>query len=223
MRQSVVVGPRPAIFLGLSLMASACSSFGPPDGGPVHTTTPPTLFAVTNPPRPATPCVASELKIELGSIQGAGGNLVATFWVADGSPHACLLESPARMDLLNAAGGVQLSATQSFAPVSLSADTALPLDNTITTGGLAYIGLEWPTDPNAALAQGSTSGSCPSPDFGPSAAHFTFGSSGRVDVTQLRSGSFQISICGGYVSLGVGPVHSTPVASPPPSPTHITG
>ena len=216
MRQCVVVGSRRVVFLSLSLMASACSRLGPPDGGPLHTTTQPTQAAVTNPPGSATPCVASQLRIELGNIQGATGNFVATFWVADGSRHECLLESPAVLELLNTAGTVQLSATQSFSAIALNADTALPLDNTITTGGLAYISLEWPTDANAALAQGSTSGSCPSADFVPSAAQLSFGSSGGVAVTQLHSGSSPISICGQHITLGIGPVQSTPV--PPPRP-----
>ncbi len=174
----------------------------PPPASSTEASTPETL---------APACIASQLKIELGNIQGAAGNFVATFWVADGSPRSCLLESPARMDLLDAAGRVQLSAAQSFAPLVLSADTSLPLDNTITSGGPAYIELGWPTDPNAALAQGSANGSCPTPDFVPSTARFTFGSSGGVDVDQLRSGSFQVSICGKYISMGVGPVEATAI------------
>lgn len=96
-------------------------------------------------------------------IQGAAGNWAAAYWIADISQRACVLQSPVKINLLNGAGGIRLSATTSFDVLALSANTPIPAGNTVTSGQLAYVTLFWPTDGSF------LSGHCPTADFVPAA------------------------------------------------------
>jgi len=139
-------------------------------------------------------------------MQGAVGNWAGAFWVADSSSDACALQSPARVDLIDASGQVRLSATTPFIAIPLSAGARFPAADAPPAGHLAFVTLFWPTDPNAALAMGATSGACPIPDFVPRSARFAFGDSGPITVTTLRADDGEIAICGNHISLDIGPL-----------------
>jgi len=145
----------------------------------------------------------------LKGIQGATGNWAAAFWVADSAPAACGLQSPVTVDLVNGAGNVELRATMAFAPVPLSAASAIPSGDANPAGHLAYLTLFWPTDPNAASEMGDTSGHCPTADFVPAAVEMSFGDSGVISAANLGGVDRQIAICGQRVSIqAVGPLPS---------------
>jgi hypothetical protein len=198
----------------LGALAGGCGSSRPPVAGssstavttsttamPMTTTTPSTTTLSTV---GLVACSASQLQIQLKGIQGATGNWAAAYWVADSSPRACLLRSPAKMNLLNSSGGIQLSATGTFTSLPLSADTPMPADNTVSSGQLAFLTLFWPTDADAELAQ---NGPCPTPDFVPAAIDINFGGSGAVTVPNTRIDGREVAICGQRISVAdVGPL-----------------
>lgn len=199
--------------LGL-LAAAACSGASTSAGPSASTSLPSTAMAPTVKSAPTTAlaavlstCTNDQLQGQLRGIQGATGNLVAVFWFVDTSTRPCMLRSPATMKLLNSAGEVQLSATTNISPIPLSAATTMPMPMKNPTGSehLADVALIWPTDVNAALAAGSTSGKCPTADFVPSAARISFSDS-SVTVTDLRSSTFQVAVCGSRISIGAGPL-----------------
>jgi hypothetical protein len=148
-------------------LTSTSTTSAPPTTGAVTPTTVAPMTTTTVPTATLSTaglvaCNENELEAEYKGVQGAVGNWAAGFWLVDTSPHACVLQSPARLDLLNSAGGVQLSATGSFMSIALSADTSMPPDNTVPSGQLAILSMFWPNDWDA---EGAVNGRCPSPDF----------------------------------------------------------
>lgn len=179
------------------------------DGKATYRLAPPTptpatnITAVTGPAtqKPPPLCQANQLQALLEGIQGATGNWAAGFWVVDTSAEACALRSPVRLDLLDNSGRVRLSATQTFSDsIELSARSAFPPANP-PVAQMADVTLFWPTD-------GSFSrGTCPTPDFVPSAVRIVFAGTSPITVTQLTDHLFgrRIAICGSHISiLGAG-------------------
>lgn len=178
------------------------------DGSPTTssgTTTSTTASTDHAPPTtpPPSNCRTGQINARLEGIQGATGNWAAAFWIADTAPQPCMLTAPARIDLLNSSGQVQLTASSSFSPIPLTANTAIPSDHVIRAGKLAYLSLFWPTDGSFA------GGHCPTPDFVPSAARITFGSTTSVTVTDLQASPppRTVAVCGQHISIpSVGPL-----------------
>ena len=181
---------------------------GPPTSEHVVLPAVPRVSTTARPPTTVPPpsCRQGQIPARLVAIQGATGNWTAAFWVADTSAQPCLLTSPARIDLVNRSGEVQLSATSSFSPIPLTADTSIPTDHMIKSGELASLVLFWPTDANAAAAIGRTNPSCPTPHFVPFAARISFGDTTTVTVTDLTGTMFgaphqAIALCGQQISI----------------------
>ena len=167
------------------------------------TTTTSTDHAAPPTTPPPSNCRTGQIEARLEGIQGATGNWAAAFWIADTSPQPCILTTPARIDLLNSSGQVQLTATSSFSPIPLTANTAIPSDHVVKAGKLAYLSLFWPTDGSFAR------GRCPAPDFMPSAAQITFGNTTSVTIADLQAGPppRKVAVCGQHISIpSVGPL-----------------
>lgn len=178
----------------LQVSPSAASGSSTPTTVPAGQATPPTT-------QPPTSCRKGQLQARLVGIQGATGNWAATFWIADTSPQPCLLNAPVRVDLLDASGQTQLTATSSFNSIPLTADTSIPTDHVVKSGDLAYLTLLWPTDGSFA------GGVCPTPDFVPSAARITFDGATSLNVKDLQAGPRAVAICGQHISTpSIGPL-----------------
>lgn len=168
-------------------------------------TTPTTTASLPAQPPPV--CQQGQIQGRLEGIGGAAGNWAAGFWIADSSTQPCMLAGPAGIQLLNGSGQAQLTASSSFNPIPLTANTPVPSDHVVTTGTLAYLSLFWPTDGSFA------GGSCPTPDFVPSAARITFGGTVSVTIKDLRAGPplREVAICGRHISIeSVGPLPPSP-------------
>jgi hypothetical protein len=112
------------------------------------------------------------------------------------------LQSPIEVELLDGSGTVQLHPSTTFASVPLSANTTLPAPTSNPGSGqkVADIVLFWPTDADAALQMGSTSGICPVPDFIPATLRLAFGNGASIDIPNETSGGptgmSRVAICG---------------------------
>ena len=193
-----------SVVMALPLAAcSVSSSVRPPPpttaastrlAGATTTTTPPsTVVALPE-------CRASQLHGILEGVQGATGNWAAGFWIADTSADACALWSPVRLDLIDPAGQVRLSATTSFSTIDLSARSPFPPQNP-PSGHMAYVSFLWPTDGSFAA------GACPTADFVPQAARMVFDDSTAITVSNQSADGRDIAICGSHIDdLVAGPL-----------------
>ena len=165
------------------------------------TSTPPT--SAISPGAAAASCRSDQLRAELKGLQGAAGNLVAAFWLANTSPVLCVLRSPLRLSLLDAAGDVMITAERAFTPILLSANGSVSTDAALPSGQLAVVRMSWPTDANAAASQGDPSGRCPTPEIVPQSAQIAFNDAAAISVASLRDGDQQVRICGTRVSVTI--------------------
>jgi hypothetical protein len=155
----------------------------------------------TSTTQPALPtCRADQLVIGYRGSQGATGNWVSGFEVVDTSPTACALPDEVIVQLLDQHEVVQRSATwTSPVALELSANASMPpqMENPLPHQQLAWLTLWWPTEADAALEQGSTSGYCLTPLFTPAAVRFEFEGLAPITVTDLVGDPNDVgSLCG---------------------------
>lgn len=151
--------------------ASSISSEPTSEPSTVDTTTSSTVLPVA--------CRGSQLQGRLGGIEGAAGNLVAGFWIADVSPQPCSLQSPVAVDLLDNTGAARMTGHNAFAPVPLTGSATLPADITSSVAQIATVAVEWATTANASPGD---SGQCPRPIFTPASARIMFGNGAYIIV-----------------------------------------
>lgn len=180
------------------MLLTACGS-----GHPSTQSSATTTSSATSTPLVA--CASGQIGGQLRSIQGAAGNWAAAFWFDDKSRTSCLLASPIEVQLLSSTGVAQIQTTGSFSPVALTETTPLPPPGTnLLSGELGYVGLLWPTDADAALQMGSSSGKCPMPDFIPTTVRMIFGNGASIDIPNhsvSSNGPSSMEICGGSISV----------------------
>jgi hypothetical protein len=150
---------------------------------------------------PSATCRADQLVIQYKGAQGAAGNIVSAFWIANTSGSSCSLRSTVTANLLNGSGATQLSASTTLnTPIFLAANTKMPAGNFVPTGdSLAAVGLRWPTIAMGALMMGSTSGYCPQALFSPAAVRIEFKGIAPITVSQFIATSMPsqpLSLCG---------------------------
>ena len=203
MRKAVIAG----VLIGLAgLVGCACgpttitgspvasSPTGPSAHAPVATIAASTTSTTTV---PTATCQSSQLKASLEGVQGATGNLAATFWIADTSGTPCALRSGVTVDLLDGSGTIRMSASKVLpAPIALGADGVIPPGPIVAQPGqplgLAFASLFWPTPPNVA---GSIDGRCPRPIFVPATVRISFGGVAQVIVDHPEFDGQTIAIC----------------------------
>jgi hypothetical protein len=176
------------------------STSTPTDQNSITTTTTPVTATATR-------CNADQLQIRFVGEQGATGNIVAAFWIADVLSTPCVLESSVSVELIGRNGSGQLYASRPITqPITLTGPAVVPTDNVAPTNAqLASLVLEWPTDSDTSPYFSDV---CPGGHFMPSAARFMFANGGSDLVTDLVANSLvgqgqTISICGRQFGIPV--------------------
>ena len=190
----------------MAVTLGACGS-GHPSTQRTTTTAQQSTTATTSSIIPLAARAASQLRGQLRGIQGAAGNWGAAIWIADTSSAPCALRSPVEIELLNSSGAAQLHTSATFAALPLSANTPFPppTSNPGPEQELASFVLSWPTDTDAALQMGSTSGICPMPDFIPTTLRLVFGNGASIDIPNETKGGptgmSHVDVCGSEITV----------------------
>ncbi len=124
-------------------------------------------------------CQSSQLVAHFYGTQGGAQSWLSTIDIADDSSHACALQPPATLELLNADGTSQRTLLIAMrGDIGLTAETQVPARGSGIESGtqLASILVTWPNLPNAnALLGGDGTLSCPVALFTPAVARMRFG------------------------------------------------
>jgi hypothetical protein len=197
------------VFATLALATTACggnhstfrrlaetrSTGGVPPTAPTTLTTNASGSFPSAPPATATTvsCLAGQLDGQFRGFQGATGSWFSTFWIADTSPSSCALQSVVSVELLDARGVVERTASAPLThPVELSADAAFPPQNANPppTERLVSVTVGWPT-----LAE-LAGGRCPQPMFTLTTVRIELRGSQAVTITDLSADGGIPSLCG---------------------------
>lgn len=140
---------------------------------------PPATSAPTTPTVPVSDptCTSSQLAIDYTGPQGAAGQWLSSFAIADTSAQPCALRSGVTVEFFDAQGNDRIASTQIPADVALSPDATLPPpgQRAPPKEQLGVLMLGWPTIPNAVTQlTGGVGVQCPEPLFAPQAARITF-------------------------------------------------
>src|SRR6202035_4184989 len=205
-RRLAVLGGGALVAAGListavALLSSTPSTpFRPPP--PAHA---PTTSAPTTPTVPVSDstCTSSQLAIDYTGPQGAAGQWLSSFAIADTSAQPCALRSGVTVEFFDAQGNERIASTQIPADVALSPDAPLPLPggSTPPKEQLGIVILGWPTIPNAVTQlTGGVGIECPEPLFSPQGAQITFVGLGSITVDNAPIPPNE-SICGSSVRI----------------------
>ena len=155
---------------------------------PTSTTSPPTT-TTSMVPSTIPACTASQLNGQYRGSQGAAGNLVSSFWIANSAASPCALRSSVTVELLDSAGHTRTMSHAIDSPILLSAMGIIPPlgQNPAQGQMLASLIIGWPTVPNAVEALGGTGVQCPQPLLQAHMARITFDDAEPLIVENLTN------------------------------------
>lgn len=121
--------------------------------------------------------------------QGAAGNWVSGFWIANTATSPCALRSGVTVVLANSQGDTRTATATIETPILLSPKSTIPPFAQDPTKGesLAALSLAWLTVPNAVLQLGGTGTQCPQPVFQAESVRITFTGAEPLIVTDLTT------------------------------------
>jgi hypothetical protein len=154
------------------------------------------------------------LEVQYRGSQGAAGNFVSSFWIANAAGTPCSLQTGVTIDLLDSAGNGLSAAASIESPLVLSAHSTMPSPAQDPAKGqvLGVLTVAWPTIANGALALGAAGGQCPQALFVPRSARITFAGVDPIVVDQLTNSGLPPpnsipSICGSQLFIWqIGPL-----------------
>lgn len=200
--------------MALGLALAGCSSgshktSAPPEHPPstTTTTTPPLSTTTTSTvPLSVPTCTQSQLAAQYDGFQGSTGFWFTGFVIANTASAPCALRSRVSVELLDGQGGTRTTSNAIYVPILLSAKGIIPpLGQNPAQGQLlAYLGLYWPTLPDAIDQLGGSGDVCPQPIFQPEAAEVTFADTAPLMVDGLSNPAppgADPAICGSFLRV----------------------
>ena len=134
-------------------------------------------------------CTTSQLTAEYRGSQGAAGNWVSSFWIANIAAAPCALRSSVSVELLDSDGDTRTMSHTIDSPILLTAMGIIPpLGQDPAKGqSLASLIIGWPTVQDAVAALGGTGVECPQTLFQARTARITFDRSEPLIVERLTN------------------------------------
>jgi hypothetical protein len=152
------------------------------------------------------PCTQSQLAAQYDGSQGSAGNWFSGFVIANTASAPCALRSRVSVELLDGHGGTRTTSNAIYAPILLSALGIIPPLGQDPAKGqlLAYLGLSWPTVPDAIGMLGGSGTECPRPLFQPQTAEITVANTAPLIVDGLSNSGppgAVPAVCGSFVRI----------------------
>lgn len=199
--------------LGIAL--AGCNSGSHETSAPPKHPSPPSTTTTASPlpttttsivPLSVPTCTESQLAAQYDGTQGSAGNWFTGFLIANTAPASCALRSRVTVELLNDQGGTRTTSNAIYPPILLSALGIIPPLGQKPAKGqrLAYLGVTWPTLPDAIGILGGSGVNCPQPLFQPQAAEVTFANTAPLIVDGLSNSEppgAVPAICGSFIRV----------------------